>query len=430
MSNLVAVPSRKLIIPYKPRPSQLALHNAQRRFNVYVIHRRFGKTVYAINNMIKNLLGCNMPEPHGAYVCPTFTQAKRVAWAYAKGYCSNLPELRVNNSELRLTFGNGVEIMMLGAEKADSLRGIYLDDCVIDETAQINPVAWTEVIRPALADREGSCTFIGTPKGQGNLFHDLFERAPELGDEWRRVVLKHTDTNIIPNKEIESLKREMSEDEFNQEFLCSWNASLEGAYWGTDMNQADDDGRITTIDYDPNYPVHISLDLGWADEMVAWFFQIVGNRMLFIDLLACKFTSLPDFIKEIRTKNYELGEVIAPHDIRKHELGTGQSGLEVAGQLGIDLQVCPMISVQDGIRAVQGALKRMSFDKKRCANGIIALRQYRSKYNLLERVFSKAPLHSWESHYADAMRMAVVYMDGGNRQLNWSAGELDYSVRK
>lgn len=419
----------QIIIPYQPRPQQLALHQQQKRFNVWVIHRRFGKTVFAINNMIANLLKCRQRNPHGAYVCPNFTQAKRVAWVYAKEYCSSLPGLTVNNSELRITFGDGCEIMMLGAEKADSLRGIYLDDCVIDETAQINPTAWREVIRPALADREGSCTFLGTPKGSGNLFYDLYHRAPEMGDEWARALIKYSDSNLIPPKEIESLRREMSDDEFNQEFNCSWNAAIEGSYWAREMNEAQDEGRITTIDYDPNYPVHLAWDLGWADEMVCWFCQVIGNRINVIDLLACKFTSLPDFIKQIRQKPYTIGEAIAPHDIRKHEIGSGQSGLEVAQNLGFNLQVCPMISVVDGIRAVQSTLKRCYFDQAKCKIGIEALRQYRSKYNPLERVFSTKPLHSWESHYADAFRMFVVYMDGGQRQLNWSSGSLDYSTR-
>ena len=418
-----------IIIPYTPRAQQLSLHNNQRRFNVWVIHRRFGKTVFAINNMIRNLLTCRQRNPHGAYVCPNFTQAKRVAWVYCKEYVANLPGLTINNSELKISFGDGCELMMLGAEKADSLRGIYLDDCVIDETAQINPTAWTEVIRPALADREGSCTFLGTPKGSGNLFHDLYHRAPDLGDEWARALIKYSDSNIIPPKEILALQREMSEDEFNQEFNCSWNAAIEGSYWAREMNEAQEAGRITTVDYDPNYPVHLAWDLGWADEMVCWFFQVMGNRINVIDLMACKFTSLPDFIKEIKKKPYILGEVIAPHDIRKHELGTGQSGIEVAANHGINLQVCPMISVEDGIRAVQATLKRCWFDYGKCKIGIEALRQYRSKYNPLERVFSQKPLHSWESHYADAFRMAVVFMDGGQRQLNWSSGALDYSAR-
>ena len=419
----------KVISPYRPRPQQLALHLAQRRFNVFVVHRRFGKTVWAINNMIRKLVICNQHNPRGAYIAPTYTQAKRVAWQYAKEYCAFLPGLVVNNSELKISFGNGVEMLMLGAEKADSLRGIYLDDCVIDETAQINPEAWTQSIRPALADRNGSATFLGTPKGAGNLFYDLYHRVPDMGDDWRRVLLKYTDTNIIDPLEIEALRREMTEDEFNQEFNCSWNAALQGSYWGKEMTAAEDEGRITSIEYDSNYPVHLAFDLGWSDEMVCWFVQVIGNRINVIDLLACKFTSLPDFIAEIRKKSYNLGEIIAPHDIRHHDYGSGQSGLEVAQNLGLDLQVCPMISVADGIRAVQATMKRVWFDAKRCATGITALRQYRSKYNPLERVFSQKPLHSWESHYADAWRMFVVYMDGGQRQLNWSSGPLDYSAR-
>jgi phage terminase large subunit len=174
---------------------------------VFVIHRRFGKTVWAVNDLIRDILTCDLPNPRGGYICPTYKQAKAVAWDYLKQYTEVIPGMKYNNQELKAEFPNGGRISMLGSENADALRGIYLDSAVLDETAQVNPVAWTQVIRPALADRNGRCTFIGTPKGRGNLFSDLFLGVTEYGDDWTRQLLTFNDTGIIPDAEIISLHR-------------------------------------------------------------------------------------------------------------------------------------------------------------------------------------------------------------------------------
>lgn len=216
------------VIPYKPRTLQAELHRAVKRFNVLVMHRRFGKTVWAVNNLVRNVTRVTLPNPRGAYIAPNYKQAKRVAWDYLKEYTRVIPGMKYNSSELSASFPNDAKIMMLGAESADSLRGIYLDDAVMDEVAQINPVAWTEVIRPALSDRIGGCTFIGTPKGRGNLFSDLYHDVPDLGDDWYRKLLRYDETNIIKASEVEAMRREMTAATFSQELECSWLASIEG----------------------------------------------------------------------------------------------------------------------------------------------------------------------------------------------------------
>ena len=145
-----------------------------RRFNVLVCHRRFGKTVLAVNELVHRSLACRVPHPRHAYLAPLRKQAKRVAWDYLKRYTAAIPSRTVNEAELRIELPGGRRLFVEGADNPDALRGLYLDGVVLDEFGQMSPEAWREVIRPALADRAGWAIFIGTPKGR-NAFHAVFE---------------------------------------------------------------------------------------------------------------------------------------------------------------------------------------------------------------------------------------------------------------
>jgi hypothetical protein len=170
----------EVAIPYVPRPFQAVLHAGLKRFNLLVCHRRFGKTVFSIMEMIDRGLRNDLRNPQYAYIAPTYGQAKRVAWEYLKYYCSHIPNAKANEAELRIDImrehvdgsKDKIRFMLLGAENPDSLRGIYLDGCILDEYAQCPPAIWGEVVRPALSDRKGWAIFIGTPKGQ-NHFHEM-----------------------------------------------------------------------------------------------------------------------------------------------------------------------------------------------------------------------------------------------------------------
>ena len=140
-------------IPYKPRAIQAEMHTNLKRWNVLVMHRRFGKTVWAVNELIKKALTCELPRPRVAFVAPTFTQAKRIAWDYVKYYAGVIPGATFNETELRVDFPNGARLTLLSAENPDSLRGIYLDLCIFDEFGMQNPRVWGEVVRPALTPR-------------------------------------------------------------------------------------------------------------------------------------------------------------------------------------------------------------------------------------------------------------------------------------
>jgi len=395
-----------IVIPYRPRKHQMSLHAQLDRFNVLVLHRRFGKTVMSINELIKRVVECEQPKPRGAYIAPFRQQAKIIAWDYLIEYTSVIPGMKYNVSELRADFPNGARITLYGADNPHALRGIYLDCVVIDEVAQIAPSLWSSVIRPLLADRKGSAILLGTPFGVGNLFHDLYEVAGER-EGWFRKILKASDTNIVDAEELEAARLEMAPEEYNQEFECSWSAAIRGAFYAKEMHALEEAGQVGNVPYDNSLPVITSWDLGVKDSTVVWYWQAAGPEIRAIRCEAFQGMKLSDIIARVDSHGYRFSQHIAPHDIEVRELGAG-SRKRLAADLGVRFDVAPRLSVMDGINAVRQMLPRVWFDRELCRDGIAALQTYRTEYNEKLRVFSNTPLHSYESDYADSVRYFAV----------------------
>ena len=403
-------------IPYKPREHQLALHEAmdKNRFVVGVMHRRFGKTVAAINQIVKQAIECQLEAPRYAYVAPSYKQAKRIAFDYLVKYTRPLGAV-ANISELRVDFW-GRRISLHGAEDPDSLRGSYYDGIVLDEVGDMNPKIWNEILRPALADRLGWALFIGTPKGN-NHFKDLRDRATKT-EEWAMIEFKASQTNIIPEKELWSSRQEMGEDKYQQEFECSFNAAVEGSYYGQIINDLEAKSRITTIDRDDLCKSFVAWDLGMGDSTCLWVAQLAGKEVRLIDCIENHGVGLDWYVSWLRENRYEGFAQILPHDVEVRELGTGKSRKEVLNEAGLEITVAPRLSVADGIQAVRRLLPRCWFDHKTKA-GLDAIRNYRREYNEKQQVFYDKPLHDWSSHYSDAFRYLAIGLDESDD--SWSS---------
>lgn len=395
----------ELVSPYEVRDQFKPLHSRKTRWFIGVAHRRAGKTVADINELVIGALKCSLPNPRFAYVAPQLNQAKDIAWVYLKEYTQFLNP-KINESELWVELPGGKRIRIYGADNPDRLRGIYLDGVVLDEFGDMDPTIWSQVIRPALSDRKGWACFIGTPKGK-NTFHRLWTEAEDDPD-WTRLMLKASETGLLDEKELADAKRMMSEDEFAQEYECSFEAAVRGAYYGREMNDADDADRITGVPYDPRLPVHTAWDLGVADSTVIWFVQVSGRETRFIDVLKGEGVGLDWYAKELQKRDYLWGNHYLPHDVEVRELGTGKSRKEVLDGLGIRATVCPNIPIADGIQAVRMLLPTAYFDKVKCKQGVEALRMYRREYDEKRQEFRTHPLHDWTSHYADATRYFAV----------------------
>ena len=394
---------------YQPRPLQAQLHREVKRFNVLVAHRRFGKTVWAVNELIDQCLRCPKPDPRYAYIAPFFNQAKDIAWEYLKRYTAPIPGATPNESELRVDLPGGRRIRLYGADNADRMRGIYLDGVVLDEPAQMEPRVWSEIIRPALADREGWAVFIGTPMGR-NAFHDRYETAK--GDPaWRASLFRASETGIIPQAELDAARRDMTPEQYEQEFECSFEAAIVGAYYGRELAAAEKDKRITSVPWEPRSQVWTAWDLGIGDSTAIWFAQQVGNEVRIIDFIENSGVALSWYAAEIherRQRGWVFAEHLLPHDAEARELGTGKSRMETLDGLGIRGKLLPADKVDDGISAARMLLPRCWFDAERCRRGLEALRQYRTEWDDKRKVFRDRPLHDWTSHAADAFRYLAM----------------------
>jgi hypothetical protein len=408
-------------IPYKPRALQAEMHNSLKRWNVLVMHRRFGKTVFAVNQLIKTTLTCPLPRPRTAFVAPTFAQAKRIAWDYVKFYASVIPGVTFNETELRADFPNGGRLMLLSAENPDALRGIYLDECVFDEFGMQNPRVWGEVVRPALSDRQGSACFLGTPAGH-NHFFDLLDTArgqiAEGSQDWYFKVCKASETGIVRPDELDAAKAQMTPEQYEQEYECSFTAAIIGAYYGKLLGEAEEDDRITRVPYDPMYPVHTAWDLGINDSTAIWFAQIFrGGAVNVIDYYESSGVGLDHYADILTKKDYNYGDHLAPHDIEVRELGSGKSRLETAYSLGIRFKVVPKMKVADGINAARMLLPKCYFDRDKTAEGLDMLRQYRQEWDDKKRSFRDAPRHDFTSHAADAFRYLAVGLENRTKMV-------------
>lgn len=393
-------------IPYAPRPLQRELHDAVKRFNVIVAHRRFGKTVFCINHTIRAAIKCKRESPRYGYVAPFRNQAKQVAWDYVKHFTSPIPGVKWNEAELRCDLPNGGRLTLFGADNFDAMRGVYFDGVVLDEYAQMAPSAWTAVVRPALADREGWAIFIGTPQGR-NAFWEMYDRA-ESQPDWARFMYKASETGILPQKELDAARREMTQAMYAQEFECSFQAAILGAVYGPEIEEAEKDGRIGRVPYEKGLPVHTAWDLGIGDSTSILMFQIAGREIRLIDHIESFGVGLDWYVNELKARPYVYGTHLLPHDVEVKELGTGRSRRETLSEYGLKCVVLPKQRVEEGINAVRGVMSRMWFDGEKCRQALEALRQYRFEYREKLNAFAPSPLHDWTSHTADAMRYLAM----------------------
>lgn len=401
-----------ITIPYAPRQHQLKVHELleRQRFSVVVAHRRFGKTVAALNHIIKQAILNQQENPRYAYIAPTYGQAKRVAWDYLLKYTLPLGATP-NIAELRIDFW-GRRIQLYGSDNPDSLRGQYFDGAVIDEVGDQNPVIWTDIIRPALSDRLGWCLFIGTPKGH-NHFKDLRDRA-ETEDGWGLLEFKASQTNVIAESELKAARSEMGEDKYLQEFECSFNAAVEGSYYGQILNDLESKNRFQEIPRDDLCQTKCAWDLGMGDSTAIWVVQIAGSEIRLIDYYENNGVGLDKYVSWLRDNGWDKAEQILPHDVQVRELGSGRSRLEVLQEAGLNIRIAPRMSVDDGIQAVRRLLPRCWFNIPRVKQGLDCLRNYRRDYDEKRKVFFDRPLHDWSSHGSDAFRYLAIGLDEGS----------------
>lgn len=398
-----------ITLSYRPRPLQAEIHRGMdtHRFGAVVCHRRFGKSVLAINHLQLAALSCTLERPRFGFIAPTYSQAKSIAWDYLLHYSQDIPGVKARVSELSVTYPNGGQVRLFGSDNPDSLRGLYFDGVVFDEYGLQSPRIFAEVVRPALSDRQGWALFLGTPAGK-NQFYEVIRQAQD-DPEWFYAEFKASQTGYVAAAELAAARKDMTSDEYAQEYECSFEAAIKGAYYASELQAARSQSRVGTVPLDPILPVDTDWDLGVGDSTAVWFSQSDrSGQVRLIDYYENSGEGLPHYASVLSQKGYTYGTHWAPHDIQVKELGSGRSRIETAASLGIRFKVCPNIGLDDGIHAARMLFPRCWFDAAKCDAGLEALQHYRREMNTRLNEFKAVPVHDWASHGADAFRYLAV----------------------
>ena len=393
---------------YCPRKVFEDFHDRQERWSVIVAHRRCGKTVLCILDLLYKALMDNKEDGRYAYIAPYYSQAKNIAWDYLLKF-SKPVMAKANQSELWVELINGARIRLYGADSPDGLRGIFLDSVVLDEYADMKPSIWGAVVRPLLTDRKGSATFIGTPKGH-NAFWEMYQTATQNPD-WYVKVLRASQTGLLEQSELDDAAKTMTQDQYLQEFECDFESAIVGAYYGKEMRLLTDQGRITQVAYDCMYKVNTAWDLGYTDSTSIWWYQVIHGEIRVLEHHSSNGQSVPFYTGLIQSKDYDYGIHWLPHDARAKTLSSGGKSIieQLSAKIPLEsMKIVPNLSLQDGIQASRMALQRAWFDNDKCMEGIECLRQYQREYDEDKKVFRDRPRHDWTSHSADAFRYLSI----------------------
>ncbi len=393
--------------------------------HLYLVTRDYiptHNTVALLNDMIVRAL---TPRADGlrqqfAFMAPTQTQARAVAWAYLKestacfakcgGFKALEQHLSVTLPDPNDTNKPGSTIMLVGAENAERLRGLYLDGATIDEAADVADYVVTTIIRPALADRQGWLTICGTLKSVDDYLNRTLELASKAPLLYYSMVLKASESGILPMEELRDLKMSMSEEAYEVEMECNVNAAVSGRILLTYLNPA----QVTRVPYDPaGAPPVTAWDLGVSDSTAIWVMQMCGREPHILDFYQESGQSLEHFVQWLSKLPYagKLGAHLLPHDSKVRELGSGKSRIEILRGMGLrNLKVVPKLPKDQQIEAARLLLPKCWFNEDTTADGRKALRNYSFAFDQKRKVFSLAPLHDHSSNAADALQVLAVGM--------------------
>ena len=408
---------------WNPRPYQRSSWEAWEdgiRRLLLVWHRRAGKDDVALNMAA---VAAHQRVANYWHCLPMYEQARKAIWEAINPHTGRrrIDEAfplalrkRTDNSSMTIEFHSGSIWRVVGSDNPDSLVGAPPAGIVFSEWALANPSAWA-YLAPILEENEGWAVFITTPRGRNHVksMLDMARTSPK----WFAEVLTPHETGFSLDK-VEEQRKEyhaiFGEDAgdalIEQEYFCSFEAAILGAYWGREMVKAERDGRIRDLPHQKGLPVHTAWDLGVGDDTAIWMFQVVGPEIHVIDYYAASGFGPEHYVEVLNSKPYEWGEDYVPHDARFRQW-TGKEAktrLEELISLKRNPRVVTLHKLEDGINAARQVLGRTWFDDKRCAAGLESLRQYRREWDDDKKCFKDKPYHDWTSHAADAFRYLAM----------------------
>lgn len=438
----------RVLIPangWRPRdyqkPAWLAWEQGIKR-SLLIWHRRAGKDELSLQ---KFAVASQLKPANYWHCLPQYEQARKAIWEAVNPHTGKkrIDEAfpveirkRTDNSSMVVEFKTGAVYRVVGSDNPDSLVGAPPLGIAFSEWALSNPTAWG-LLQPILLENGGWADFITTPRGRNHVF-GMFNMARN-NPNWFCQKLTVDDTHQVSAEQIEEARKEYeslygkeaADALIQQEYWCSFEAAILGAYYGKEMALAEHDGRLGEFDVWKDWPVHTAWDLGASrssasDSMAIWFWQAVpgdkGKTLIrVVDYLSGAGYSIQHYAKIIKERSeqreYARGTDFVPHDARVPEMtSSGKDGkaklrIEVMIECGLKPKVVADHKVIDGISAVRQIFPRVHFDE-RCGDGLECLRQYQTEWDDDKKVFKPTPLANWAAHGADAFRyLAIAFRD-------------------
>lgn len=412
---------------WKPRPYQLPLWNyleSGGKRAIEIAHRRWGK-----DDLILHRTAIAAFERPASYwhMLPLQTQARKAIWSAVNPHTGKrrideaFPrELRNRTleDEMFIEFKNGATWQVVASDRYDSLVGAGVAGVTFSEFALANPSAWG-YIRPMIEENNGWATFITTPRGR-NHAKSLYDMAKD-NPKWFAEISSVHDTGSLSLQQLDdSLKEyiamygeDIGRAQFEQEYLCSFNAAILGAFYAREMSNVRTEGRISEdVIAVKGSPVHRAWDIGVRDDTSIWWFQVVGTQVYILDCYSQSGVGLDHYADIVAKKREEHGWIdgkdYVPHDAKVKEWTSGRTRVETMMEYKLNPQLVPMATKLDGINAVRRTLPVTVFHPRCEEQGIAALEQYRREWDDDKKTFRASEVHDWSSHLSDAFRYLAL----------------------
>ena len=338
---------------------QYQVSTSDKRFRVLVSGRRFGKTYLCITEMMKY---ATQVKKNIWYVAPTFKMAREIVWSKLKNMLADFNWIEsINETNLSIRIKRtGSIISLKGCENYDALRGVGIDFLILDEFADIDEKAWTEVLRASIADTMGDVLMCGSPKGFGNWSYRMYEKG-KRDREWDSFQFTTLQGGMVPQEEIDQAKQDIDIRTFRQEFEGSFENYAGAVYYNF---HAVDNVKEKKIDW--SKPLHIGLDFN-VDPMSACVAQLEKDIIHFVDEIVIYSSNTDEMVEEIRNRYGTKQKIFVYPDPacrqRKTSAG-GKTDLTILQNAGFNVK-CKLkhSPIRDRINAVNSRLK--SADGKR-----------------------------------------------------------------
>ena len=384
---------------------------------VLVFHRRAGKDTTMLNQTAKLA-----HQRIGTYwhLLPSFRQGRKVIWDSINKEGNRIidqvfpPATRssINNTEMKIHLKCGSVIQIVGSDNYDSLVGSNPIHVTFSEWSLSKPSAW-DFVRPILLENDGTAAFIYTPRGKNHGW-ELYQMA-KSNPEWFCQLSTIEDTQALPLSMVaEERASGMSEELIQQEYYCNFSSMSTGSFYGEDLDRmrvALPQSLITTFQFS-HKEVHTHWDIGFTDSTAIWFwvFRPDGGVDI-IDCYEAHGLTVNHYVELLMSKPYQYAGHFLPHDANdsRFKFATGLTIKEQIRACLDPVHITPKLTREDGIQAVRVLLgQRTRIHAENCKDGLMALENYRRKYDEDTRTYAKEPLHDWSSHYADAFRYLAV----------------------